>query len=71
MEIPYDQLEPDTLRALVEEYVTRAGTDYGGAEVPLPTKVQQVLAQLERGEAVITYDPKTQSCDIVPRRERG
>ncbi|NIP73340.1 MAG: YheU family protein [Gammaproteobacteria bacterium] len=66
MEIPYDHLEPDTLRALVEEYVTRAGTDYGEVEVPLPTKVRQVIARLERGEAVITYDPETKSCDIVP-----
>jgi len=33
--IPCDQLEPDILRALAEEFITREGTDYGEFEVSL------------------------------------
>jgi len=29
MEIPYKKLAPDVLRAVIEEFVTREGTDYG------------------------------------------
>ena len=33
--IPYDQLNPETLHGVIEEFVTRYGTDYGEIEVPL------------------------------------
>lgn len=67
MEIPADRLSPEALRGLVEEFVTREGTDYGDQEVSLETKVAQVLAQLRRGEVVIRYDPKSQTCGLFPR----
>ncbi len=65
MIIPYDQLDPMTLRALIEEFVTRDGTDYGSREVSLETRVRQVHRQLARGEAFISYDANTQTCHIV------
>lgn len=67
MHIPHDQLEPDTLRALIEEFVTREGTEYGEQDVSLAAKVAQVMRQLERGEVAISYDMDTESCNIVPR----
>jgi uncharacterized protein YheU (UPF0270 family) len=69
IEVPYDQLNPDTLRALVEEFITREGTDYGQVEVDLETKVMQVLRQLKKGEAAIVFDEKSETCNIVPRDE--
>jgi uncharacterized protein YheU (UPF0270 family) len=33
-------------------------------EVPLATKVGQVVGQLQRGEARIVFDPATESVDI-------
>ncbi len=67
IEVPYNQLNPDTLRALVEEFITREGTDYGQMEVDLETKVMQVLGQLKKGEAIIVFDEKSETCNIVPR----
>jgi hypothetical protein len=67
MEIPAERLEPSTLRHLVEEFVSREGTDYGHESWTLQQKVDQVLAQIRRGEAFITYDPDTSSCDIRRR----
>lgn len=67
MHIPHDQLAPETLRALIEEFVTREGTEYGEQDVSLDTKVRQVIRQLERGEALISYDQDTGTCNILPR----
>ena len=54
-----DDLEPDTLRAVIESFVLREGTDYGVHESSLDDKVAQVLIQRRRGEAQITFDPAT------------
>ena len=62
MEIPYKELSEDALRAIVEEFITREGTDYGDHEYSLDDKILQVKKQLELGEAVINYDADSQSC---------
>ena len=61
-------MSPDALRGLVEEYVSREGTDYGHGEWSLEEKVRQVLQQLERGEARIVFDLERESASIVPVR---
>ncbi len=71
MIIPHRMLSPDTLRGVIEAFVTREGTDYGAQEVPLETKVMQVHQQLEAGAAVIVYDAETESCTIQPTNQRG
>ena len=63
--VPPDDLEPDTLRAVIESFVLREGTDYGVHETSLEAKVAQVLTQLRRGEAHITFDPATESVNLV------
>ncbi len=63
-----DDLEPDTLRAVIESFVLREGTDYGEHEASLDAKVAQVLEQLRRGEATITFDPATESVSVVVTR---
>ncbi len=68
VELDRDQLSPDALRGLVEEYVSREGTDYGHAQWSLEEKVRQVLQQLERGEARIVFDLERESASIVPVR---
>jgi uncharacterized protein YheU (UPF0270 family) len=65
MEIPHDALHPGTLRNLVEEFVTREGTDYGQA-FSLQSKVDQVLRQLREHRAVIVYDASSGTCSIRP-----
>jgi uncharacterized protein YheU (UPF0270 family) len=64
IEIPSDSLSPETLRALIEEYVTRSGTDYGSQEASLDRKVGDVLKQIERGEVCIVFDPATETADL-------
>ncbi len=65
VELDPDQLSPGALRGLVEEYVSREGTDYGHSEWSLEEKVAQVFAQLDRGEARIVVDLELESASIV------
>ncbi len=60
-----DDLGPDTLRAVVESFVLREGTDYGQRSISLEGKVSQVLAQLRRREAYVVFDPNTETVSIV------
>jgi hypothetical protein len=69
MIIPHRLLSPDTLRGLIEAFVTREGTDYGAWDVPLATKVCQVHQQLDAGTAVIVYDEDTESWTIQPTHQ--
>ena len=66
-----DDLEPDTLRAVIESFVLREGTDYAAHETTLEDKVAQVLRQLRRGDAHVTFDPGTESVNIVVTRAFG
>ncbi|WP_139558571.1 YheU family protein [Methylotetracoccus oryzae] len=66
MIIPHRQLTPDTLQRLIEEFVTRDGTDYGEQETPLQVRVSQVQRQLELGNAVIIFDEDEECCTILP-----
>ena len=52
VKVPYNQLSPEALHGVIEEFVTRDGTDYGEVEVPLETKISQVLGQLKSKKAV-------------------
>lgn len=68
VDVPHTALSAAALRALVEEFVTREGTDYGEGEHDLEAKVADVMAQLRRGEARITFDPGSETCSIEPAR---
>ena len=70
MNIPFQDLKVETLTAIVEEFISREGTDYGDHEISLEQKVLQVMNQLQRGKIVVTFDPKSQSCDLQVVAER-
>ena len=63
--VPHRELSPEALRGVVEEFVTRDGTDYGDTWVPLEERVQQVLERLRRGEADLLFDRETGSTHLV------
>lgn len=67
MLIPYDKLSPEALRALIEEFVTRPGTDTGYTAGTLEDSVDMVMKQLRLGDVFIVYDDKTESANIVPK----
>ena len=69
--VPHTELATELLRAVIESFVLREGTDYGVTELSLDHKVARVMRQLERGEAQIMFDPDSDSVDIVAVRPAG
>ncbi|VAW88091.1 FIG01199774: hypothetical protein [hydrothermal vent metagenome] len=69
MLIPFEQLSPDALRGLIEDFVTRNGTDYGDIEVSLETRIAQVMRQLKSGDVVIAYNRDEEYCNIITRED--
>ncbi len=65
VKIPYDQLSRDALLGVVEEFVTRDGTDYGEIEISLEKKINRVMAQLASGKAMIVFDPESETSTIL------
>jgi len=68
VQVPYTELSAELLRAVVESFVLREGTDYGQRELSLEEKVARMIGQLKRGEASIVFDPDTDSVTILPGR---
>ena len=62
--IPYDKLSSDALDGVIEEFVTREGTDYGDYDYSLSDKKQHILQQLQKGKATVLFDPDTGTCHI-------
>lgn len=63
--VPHHELSAEALRGVIESFVLREGTDYGVREYSLEEKVAHVMAQLQRGEARIEFDPNTATVGIV------
>lgn len=66
MLIPWQSLNQDTLDNLIEHFVLREGTDYGEVEASLAEKVEQVRAQLQRGEVVLVFSELHETVNIMP-----
>ena len=64
MKIPWNSLSREALSGIIEEFVTREGTEYGRDDVALEAKCRDVLRQLEAGEVELNYDEENQSCSI-------
>lgn len=65
--IPHDRLSQEALQGLIEEFVTRDGTDTGYTDGSLEENVEMVIRQLERGHVFIVYDEATETANIVPK----
>jgi uncharacterized protein YheU (UPF0270 family) len=70
VEVPHTALDQGLLRAVIESFVLREGTDYGERELSLDDKVGRVVRLLERGDARIVFDPRTESIDLVTKDRR-
>lgn len=66
IEVPLERIDPDTLRRMIEEFVTREWSELGDAGYSLDDKVEQVTRQLQDGTARVVFDSATETCNIVP-----
>jgi uncharacterized protein len=63
--IPVGKLSPEALHGVIEEFISRAGTDYGEIEVPRETKLEQVKHRLDNGSAILIFDDDTETTNIL------
>ena len=65
MHIPPSQLSFQALRAVVEESVTRDGTDHSAIE----PRIEKIMRELEAGRIELHFDDVTQTCNLLPTQE--
>lgn len=66
VEVPLERIDPESLRRMIEEFVTREWSELGDAGHSLDDKVKQVSRQLKDGTARVVFDSTTETCNIVP-----
>jgi len=69
--IPYEKLSKDALHGVLEEFISREGTDYGLIEVSFDDKCEQVMAQIKQGQVLIVFDHDSQSVGLMLKEELG
>jgi len=62
--IPANKLSSHALKGVIEEFISRNGTDYGAIEASLETSLMQVKAKLKDGSAVLVFDDETETTNI-------
>jgi uncharacterized protein len=68
MLIPYNMLDPETLQRLLEDFVTRDGTD-NGYDDTLERRVERLRRLIERREVLIVYHPESGDTSLTHRRD--
>ena len=64
MIVLWQDIPAESLQNLIEEFVSRDGTDYGEHEIPLSSRVEQVRQLLRRGKVVIWFDEATETISV-------
>lgn len=69
MVIPVSQLQEETLNNILEEFITREGTDYGDYEISLQQKVDRLKRQIVQGDVVIVFDSVLESVNLMTKKD--
>ena len=69
IEIPPDQLTEEVLAAIIENFISREGTDYGLVEFSFDKKLEQIRKQISRGEVKIIYDQSSETVSLLTERD--
>jgi uncharacterized protein len=64
--VPLDRINPETLRKMVEEFVTREWSDLADSDCTFEDKIEQVIQQLEENKIKVVFDLTSETCNIVP-----
>ena len=62
--VQVNKLGAKALKGVIEEFISRSGTDYGAVEATMETKFKQVKNQLKNGTAVLLFDDETETTNI-------
>lgn len=65
IEVPYDQIIPDTLKKMIEEFVSREWSSLTDEGYTLEDKVEQVRVQLKMGKVKVVFDFESGTANLV------
>jgi hypothetical protein len=65
IDVPYEQINSETLRSMIEEFVTRDWSSLTDDGYSLDDKVEQVLGQLKEGKVKVVFDFVSGTANIV------
>lgn len=66
VDVPPERINPETLRKMVEEFVTREWSDLSDAHCSFEDKIEQVIQQLKDHSIKVVFDLTSGTCNIVP-----
>lgn len=64
--VPVDRINPETLRKLIEEFVTREWSDLSDSDCTYEDKIEQVIQLLKENKIHVVFDLTSETCNIVP-----
>jgi uncharacterized protein YheU (UPF0270 family) len=65
IEVPFEQLTPEALQGVLEEYCTRGGYE---SEMSLESRIAEIRRRLAAGQARLVFDPEEGLVNVVERR---
>lgn len=68
VDVPLDRINPETLRKMVAEFVTREWSDLSDADCTFEDKIGQVVQQLNDNKIKVVFDLTSETCNIIPCR---
>ncbi len=62
--IPVNKLSAEALKGVINEFISRAGTDYGETEASAHASFRQVKQMLKSGQALLVFDDESETTQI-------
>ena len=67
--IPFEQISPAALDGILEEFITREGTNYGFYEYSVTEQLSKAKLMLVQGKVSIVFDAVLERCHIIDERQ--
>ncbi|WP_439102603.1 YheU family protein [Congregibacter sp.] len=65
VKVPAERVPEKQLHALLEEFASRDGTDYGARETTMEERVKRLLAQLRAEKIQLLFDVDSEQWDLL------
>lgn len=70
VEINWRDLSEEALSGLIEDFVTRDGTDYGAQEISTASKSASLREKIKSGLVLIFFDEASETCELVYKQDK-
>jgi len=65
--VPWEELAPATLKRMLEDFISREGTDYGLTEYSMEQKLDSVMKQLRQGTVELVFEAGSETFNLIKR----